>query len=98
VEHQLGYNEENKELGLSATGWIDTEYDVPDGRVRERRGSEKNFLATWKKGNPINIEELLAIAYEKATSYTEKDLTIVSASITGKNGITRPYNPHEPIR
>jgi len=94
---QLGYNEENKELGLIAIGWIDTEYDVPDGRVHERRGSEKNFLAKWKKGDPINIEELLETAYDTTTSYTEKDLTIVSASITGKDGIIRPYNPHEPI-
>ena len=91
---QLGYSEREKKLGLNASAWIDTEYEVPDGRVHERRLSdspEKHLIATWQKGDQVNIKELLEIAYERATSYTQQDLTRISASITGKDGITTHY-------
>ena len=98
---QLGYNEKRKKLSLVATAWIDTEYDVPEGRVNERRGSnspENHLVATWEKGDPININDLLEKAYQRAASYTEEDLTDVSASITGKDGLTRRYNPHQSLQ
>jgi len=74
---------------------MDKHYDVPDGRVHERRSSsdspKEHLIATWGEGDPINIKDLLEIAYDRATHYTQEDLTTVSASITGKDGITRPY-------
>ena len=71
---------------------------VMDG-VHQRRltdSPEKHLIAVWPKGTQVNIKELLETAYERATSYTKQDLTKVSASITGKDGVTRPYNPQLP--
>ena len=94
---QFGYNERDKKLGLVATARIDREFDVAEGRVHERRLSDspekKHLIATWQRGAQVNMKELLEEAYERATSYTEQDLTSVHASITGKDGRTRPYNP-----
>lgn len=94
---QLGYNANKQELLLTAIAWMDTEYDVSDGRVRERRVSdspERHLVAWWKKKDQIRIEELLQIAYNRAISYTLQDLTNVSAVITGEDRVPKPYNLH----
>lgn len=96
---QLGYNDNEGKFDLAVTAWIDTKYDVPEGRVNQRRRIDpsKKHIASWAKGDPLNIQELLDIAYERATSYTEQDLTMTSAvSVTGKDGGTGPYNPQFP--
>ena len=93
---QLGYSEEKQRFGLNAAAWLDKKYSVPEGLVSERRlvdNPDRIKVASWNRGEQINIETLLEEAYQRATSFTKEDLTQVSAYIKGSDGITRSYNP-----
>lgn len=90
---QFGYSEKDKKLGLSTSAWLDREYSVPEGNVRERRLAPRGKGVVWDVAYRMPIKELLEQAYQIAQTFTEQDLTMVSASITGRDGITRGYNP-----
>ena len=89
---QLGYG--RGKLGLNAGARMDKEYNVPEGLVRERRltSGKKCHIADWDVLENVDIGPLLSKAYDVATSFTEKDLNDVSATITGEDRVTRGYN------
>lgn len=92
---QLNYDENQEKFTLYAMAWIDKEYRTSEGLVKERRLTypEKALVATWKVGKKISMKKLLEKAYQKATSYSEQDLTWVSVSIQGKDDVWRNYTP-----
>lgn len=85
---------DERKIGLIAAAWMDTEHD---GRVFN--SPESSLVAWWNKKDEVKIEELLQIAYDRATSITLGDLNKVSGYIPEKDGkhgyysIYKKYNP-----
>jgi hypothetical protein len=99
---EFNYNDVQDWFYLIINAWLDRRYSVPEGEVHERRlvgGHEERLVgrvfASWPRREEANITTLLEKAYHLATSFTEKDLTKVSASIRGKDGIRRAYHPKQ---
>ena len=99
---EFNYNNIQDWFYLIINAWRDSRYITPEGDVLERRlvgGHEEGLIGrvitSWPGREEANITALLEKTYRLATSFTEKDLTQVSASITGKDGMSMTYNPKQ---
>ena len=89
---QLFFRPDEQRFSLLAYAWLDKEVSVPEGKVHERRLTgdlEKTLVSTWRRGDEVDIKILLEEAYQRASTFSEDDLSDVSSFIEGPDGVKR---------